>query len=164
MAPTSLFTSCFPAPVLRRLVFSVGPKPLNNFRMIERHYFKVRLCLHSVGHPSHRPNPLLTGCSHFTCSSPEPLRLHHRPQGRLLRSYDFNFGFVIPNSTNSWEAVYPVPPLSDEECAPGSQGPSAPPPNTRLTPAPYIPSRIAHSLLHLPRLSEQVNTRPEFAV
>lgn len=34
-----------------------------------------------------------------------------------MRSYDFNFGFVIPNSTNSWEAVYPVPPLSDEECA-----------------------------------------------
>eukprot|EP00275_Glaucocystis_incrassata_P001689 EC123694.1.p1 GENE.EC123694.1~~EC123694.1.p1 ORF type:complete len:180 (+),score=1.24 EC123694.1:104-643(+) len=57
------------------LVFTVGPKPVPSFRMIERHYFR----------------------------------------GRLLKSYDFNFGFCIPNSTNSWEAIYQMPQLSSEE-------------------------------------------------
>ncbi|KAK9804684.1 hypothetical protein WJX72_000011 [[Myrmecia] bisecta] len=33
----------------------------------------------------------------------------HYFQGELLRSFDFNFGFCIPNSTNTWEAVYPMP-------------------------------------------------------
>ena len=56
------------------LVFSVGPEPVPNFRMIERHYFK----------------------------------------DELIRSYDFNFGFCIPGSTNSWEAIYGVPELSEE--------------------------------------------------
>lgn len=27
-------------------------------------------------------------------------------QNKLVRSYDFAFGFCIPSSTNSWEAVY----------------------------------------------------------
>ena len=49
----------------------MGPKPLNNFRMIERHYFR----------------------------------------NQLIRSYDFDFGFCIPNTTNSWEAIYDVPAL-----------------------------------------------------
>mmetsp|Transcript_18684 Transcript_18684/g.60971 ORF Transcript_18684/g.60971 Transcript_18684/m.60971 type:complete len:187 (+) Transcript_18684:978-1538(+) len=57
------------------LVFSVGPEPMQDFRMIERHYF----------------------------------------QDTLLRSYDFSFGFCIPNSTNSWESIYPVPDLSNED-------------------------------------------------
>ena len=48
------------------LIFSVGPAPVEGFRMIERHYFK----------------------------------------DELIRSYDFNFGFCIPGSTNSWEAIY----------------------------------------------------------
>lgn len=57
------------------LEFTVGPTPLTNFRMIERHYFK----------------------------------------GKLVQSYDFPFGFCIPNSTNSWEAIYDVPSHSDAE-------------------------------------------------
>ena len=36
----------------------------------------------------------------------------HYFKGSLLRSYDFNFGFVIPSSTNSWEAIYPIPSLT----------------------------------------------------
>eukprot|EP00697_Spironema_sp_BW2_P009979 gnl/Spiro4/25036_TR12449_c0_g1_i1.p1 gnl/Spiro4/25036_TR12449_c0_g1~~gnl/Spiro4/25036_TR12449_c0_g1_i1.p1 ORF type:complete len:215 (+),score=23.47 gnl/Spiro4/25036_TR12449_c0_g1_i1:55-645(+) len=32
----------------------------------------------------------------------------------LLKSFDFNFGFCIPNSTNSWEAIYELPRLSPE--------------------------------------------------
>jgi len=56
------------------LVFSVGPRPLEQFRMIERHYFR-----HT-----------------------------------LVRSYDFKFGFCIPGSTNTWDAVYSVPPLSED--------------------------------------------------
>mmetsp|Transcript_22391 Transcript_22391/g.55369 ORF Transcript_22391/g.55369 Transcript_22391/m.55369 type:complete len:188 (+) Transcript_22391:191-754(+) len=55
------------------LVFAVGPEPVPNFRMIERHYFK----------------------------------------DELIRSYDFNFGFCIPGSTNSWEAIYSVPELGE---------------------------------------------------
>merc|ERR1711988_13401 len=56
------------------LTFSVGPYPVENFRMIERHYFK----------------------------------------DQLLRSFDFNFGFCIPNSTNTWEAIYDMPALDPE--------------------------------------------------
>jgi len=51
------------------LKFSVGDKPVPNFRMIERHYF----------------------------------------QDKLIRTYDFPFGFCIPSSTNSWETIYPMP-------------------------------------------------------
>ncbi|KAG8468504.1 hypothetical protein KFE25_013587 [Diacronema lutheri] len=53
------------------LEFSIGPEPLNTFRMIERHYFREM----------------------------------------LIRSYDFDFGFCIPNSTNTWEAIYDIPTL-----------------------------------------------------
>uniref|UniRef100_A0A061RMU5 Gmp-delta subunit family protein n=1 Tax=Tetraselmis sp. GSL018 TaxID=582737 RepID=A0A061RMU5_9CHLO len=51
------------------LKFCVGDKPVPNFRMIERHYFK----------------------------------------DKLIRNYDFTFGFCIPFATNSWEAIYPMP-------------------------------------------------------
>ncbi|XP_068598575.1 protein unc-119 homolog B-like [Brachionichthys hirsutus] len=53
--------------------FSVGNRPLNNFRMIERHYFR----------------------------------------DHLLKSFDFDFGFCIPNSQNSCEHIYEFPRLSD---------------------------------------------------
>ncbi len=58
-----------------RVEFVVGDKPVNNFRMIERHYFKER----------------------------------------LLKTFDFNFGFCIPNSKNTCEHIYEFPPLSSEE-------------------------------------------------
>jgi hypothetical protein len=35
----------------------------------------------------------------------------HYFKDELIRSYDFNFGFCIPGSTNSWEAIYDVPTL-----------------------------------------------------
>ena len=57
------------------LTFGVGPQPVPNFRMIERHYFK----------------------------------------DRLIKSFDFNFGFCIPNSVNTWEAIYEMPVLSPAE-------------------------------------------------
>lgn len=58
-----------------RLVFGVeGNKPLNKFRMIERHYFR----------------------------------------NTLIKSYDFDFGFCIPHSTNTWEAIYNLPSLTPE--------------------------------------------------
>jgi hypothetical protein len=57
------------------MFFSIGPKPINNMEMIERHYFR----------------------------------------GRCIREFSFKFGFVIPNSTNSWEFIYDLPNLSDEE-------------------------------------------------
>ena len=53
------------------LEFSVGPREVEGFRMIERHYFR----------------------------------------DTLIKSYDFMFGFCIPNSTNTWEAIYDMPPL-----------------------------------------------------
>ena len=39
----------------------------------------------------------------------------HYFRGKVIRSYDFKFGFVIPGSTNSWEFIYDLPELSDEE-------------------------------------------------
>uniref|UniRef100_A0A7S1L414 GMP phosphodiesterase delta subunit domain-containing protein n=1 Tax=Neobodo designis TaxID=312471 RepID=A0A7S1L414_NEODS len=39
----------------------------------------------------------------------------HYFKDRLIKSFDFTFGFCIPNSTNSWEAIYDMPALSEEE-------------------------------------------------
>ena len=39
----------------------------------------------------------------------------HYFRGKVIRSYDFTFGFVIPNSTNSWEFIYDLPALSDAD-------------------------------------------------
>lgn len=55
--------------------FTVGDKPVNNFRMIERHYFR----------------------------------------DRLLKNFDFEFGFCIPNSKNTCEHIYEFPPLDIDE-------------------------------------------------
>ncbi|XP_075439331.1 protein unc-119 homolog B [Ascaphus truei] len=54
--------------------FTVGEKPVRNFRMIERHYFRER----------------------------------------VLKSFDFDFGFCIPNSRNTCEHMYEFPQLSEE--------------------------------------------------
>uniref|UniRef100_V9KKQ4 Protein unc-119 homolog B n=2 Tax=Callorhinchus milii TaxID=7868 RepID=V9KKQ4_CALMI len=54
--------------------FTVGEKPINNFRMIERHYFREQ----------------------------------------LLKSFDFDFGFCIPNSKNTCEHIYEFPQLSED--------------------------------------------------
>ncbi|KAJ8367889.1 hypothetical protein SKAU_G00079170 [Synaphobranchus kaupii] len=54
--------------------FTVGDLPINNFRMIERHYFREK----------------------------------------LLKSFDFEFGFCIPSSKNTCEHIYEFPPLSEE--------------------------------------------------
>ncbi len=42
---------------------------------------------------------------------PLPPRL--RPT-QLVKSFDFTFGFCIPGSTNTWDSVYSMPPLSEE--------------------------------------------------
>ncbi|KAF0697452.1 Aste57867_11859 [Aphanomyces stellatus] len=60
--------------IMTSLEFSVGPKEVHGFRMIERHYFR----------------------------------------DELVKSYDFTFGFCIPSSTNTWDAVYSVPSLDEE--------------------------------------------------
>ena len=39
----------------------------------------------------------------------------HYFRGKCIRAYDFKFGFVIPNSTNSWEFIYDLPELSEDE-------------------------------------------------
>ncbi|XP_030638445.1 protein unc-119 homolog B [Chanos chanos] len=54
--------------------FTVGDIPINNFRMIERHYFR----------------------------------------DKLLKSFDFEFGFCIPSSKNTCEHIYEFPPLSED--------------------------------------------------
>ena len=38
----------------------------------------------------------------------------HYFKDELARSYDFNFGFCIPMSVNSWEAIYDMPELTKE--------------------------------------------------
>jgi len=52
----------------------VGEKPVNKFRMIERHFFR----------------------------------------DRVLKTFDFEFGFCIPNSKNTCEHIYDFPSLSAE--------------------------------------------------
>jgi hypothetical protein len=42
-------------------------------------------------------------------------RHYHNGTGELMKSYDFNFSFCIPNSTNEWEAIYDMPPLHERE-------------------------------------------------
>lgn len=52
-------------------------------------------------------------------NGPEPLegfRMIERHYFRdvLIKSFDFDFGFVIPNTTNTWESVYTMPTLPEE--------------------------------------------------
>ena len=35
----------------------------------------------------------------------------HYFRDQLIKSFDFEFGFCIPNSQNAWEAIYDMPPL-----------------------------------------------------
>ncbi|GIY70840.1 protein unc-119 homolog B, partial [Caerostris extrusa] len=56
--------------------FTVGEKPVNKFRMIERHYFREK----------------------------------------ILKTFDFEFGFCIPNSKNSCEHIYEFPVLDPDVC------------------------------------------------
>ena len=39
----------------------------------------------------------------------------HYFRGKVIRNYEFQFGFVIPNSTNSWEFIYDLPELSEQD-------------------------------------------------
>ncbi|ETV99374.1 hypothetical protein H310_08087 [Aphanomyces invadans] len=38
----------------------------------------------------------------------------HYFRDELVKSYDFTFGFCIPSSTNTWDAIYSVPALDEE--------------------------------------------------
>jgi len=38
----------------------------------------------------------------------------HYFKGTLIKSFDFAFGFCIPNSVNTWEVIYDLPLLSDK--------------------------------------------------
>lgn len=38
----------------------------------------------------------------------------HYFKEKLVKSFDFEFGFCIPGSVNNWDAVYSMPLLSDE--------------------------------------------------
>uniref|UniRef100_A0A7S3MAT2 GMP phosphodiesterase delta subunit domain-containing protein n=1 Tax=Spumella elongata TaxID=89044 RepID=A0A7S3MAT2_9STRA len=38
----------------------------------------------------------------------------HYFRDQLVKSFDFAFGFCIPGSTNTWDSVYSLPPLSEE--------------------------------------------------
>jgi protein unc-119 len=38
----------------------------------------------------------------------------HYFRNKLVKSFDFEFGFCIPGSVNTWDAVYSVPALSDD--------------------------------------------------
>jgi hypothetical protein len=38
----------------------------------------------------------------------------HYFRGEIIKSFDFTFGFCIPSSVNTWEAIYSIPPLDDE--------------------------------------------------
>ena len=38
----------------------------------------------------------------------------HYFRDQCIREFSFKFGFIIPNSTNSWELIYDFPELSEE--------------------------------------------------
>jgi hypothetical protein len=72
--------------------------------MIEIHYFKVRAAWDLA-----KSNSMQRACLNPCCAATPGL------QGRVVRVYDFTFGFCIPNSVNTWEAIYDVPQHSFEE-------------------------------------------------
>ncbi len=39
----------------------------------------------------------------------------HYFKDRLIKSYDFTFGFCIPHSRNTWEVIYSLPVIKDSE-------------------------------------------------
>lgn len=39
----------------------------------------------------------------------------HYFKGKLIKAWDFNMGFCIPHSSNTFEAIYDVPKLSEKE-------------------------------------------------
>lgn len=61
----------FHPPYFSSVEFTVGSQPVNNFRMIERHFFR----------------------------------------DRLLKTFDFEFGYCIPYSKNTCEHIYEFPNL-----------------------------------------------------
>uniref|UniRef100_K3WMX7 GMP phosphodiesterase delta subunit domain-containing protein n=1 Tax=Globisporangium ultimum (strain ATCC 200006 / CBS 805.95 / DAOM BR144) TaxID=431595 RepID=K3WMX7_GLOUD len=38
----------------------------------------------------------------------------HYFRDEIVKSYDFTFGFCIPSSVNTWDAIYSMPPLDEE--------------------------------------------------
>ena len=54
--------------------FKVGDKPVKDFKLIEKHFFK----------------------------------------DTLIKSYEFDFKFCIPDTTNTWEEIYELPELTEE--------------------------------------------------
>ena len=39
----------------------------------------------------------------------------HYFKEKILKDYEFDFKFCIPNTTNTWEQIYELPDLTDEE-------------------------------------------------
>lgn len=48
---------------------------------------------------------------------------NHYFKDKLLRTFEFNFGFCMPNSTNSTEFFYEMPKLTEEDKAEMSANP-----------------------------------------
>ena len=53
-------------------------------------------------------------------NGPKPLKNmlmieRHYFRGEVIRSYEFKFDFVIPESKNTWEFIYDLPELSAEK-------------------------------------------------
>ncbi len=42
----------------------------------------------------------------------------HYFDNKVLKSFDFNFGFCVPNSRNTVEHIYEMPALDQTECTP----------------------------------------------
>ena len=92
----------FPAAFLRLKTvgvwfkFRVGEHAINNFRMIGTSVFGCGSAFRPYG-----PH------------SPE----RHFFQGKLIKSFDFNFGYCIANSVNTHEDIYDVPQASEQDIA-----------------------------------------------
>ena len=71
----------------------------------------------------------------------------HYFRNRLVKSYDFEFGFCIPNSTNTWDATYSLPPLDDSLGTDRRQRYTAFPPGVSLFAHVSVAARCAVSSL-----------------
>ena len=67
--------------------------------------------------------------------------------GQLIKSFDFSFGFCIPNSTNSWEAIYDVPPL-DEALSASHPSIGCPPSLPSSLPLAHLPALVPACNVH----------------
>lgn len=68
----------------------------------------------------------------------------HYFRGELLKSFDFDFGFCMPGTTNTWQANYEVPALPEDKSAPRTRGLPPAAGKAHTPPPPAVSDIVAH--------------------